>query len=184
MSPLPMMWTLWFWTWYGHQPMPVICTILFWALALLPVMFVFLYLNTCPLPVMLYDWTEHLSIACDVFGLIWAHVHCLWCFLIDLSTCPLPVMLFWLIWAHVHCLWCFFDWSENMFSYGLVCCSCWEGAWGLLQLGRSTCSSSWFQGKLLQKIWNKKWSFASFLWWSTWKSTSPPTCQCTSTRKW
>ena len=107
MSPLLMMWTLWFWTWYGHQPMPVICTILFWALALLPVMFVFLYLNTCPLPVMLYDWTEHLSIACDVFGLIWAHVHCLWCFLIDLSTCPLPVMLFWLIWAHVHCLWCF-----------------------------------------------------------------------------
>ena len=38
-----------------------------------------------------------------------------------------------------------------MFSYGLVCYSYWEGAWGLLQLGRSTCSSRWFQGKLLQK---------------------------------
>ena len=87
MSPLPMMWTLWFWTWYGHQPVPVICTISFWALALLPVMFVFLYLSTCPLPVMIYDWTEHLSIACDIFGLIWAHVHCLWCFLIDLAFC-------------------------------------------------------------------------------------------------
>jgi len=56
---------------------------------------------------MLYDWTEHLFIACHVFWLIWAHVHCLWYFLIDLSTCPLPVMLFWLIWAHVHYLWCF-----------------------------------------------------------------------------
>lgn len=168
----------------------------------------FIDLSTSLLPVMSFHRSEHISFACDEFFIDLSTSLACHVFFIDLSTCPLPVLCFSYIWAHLYCLWCVFHTTEHMplcqwwlhmppcsffvttvatlylfCSYGMVCCSSWEGTWCVLQLGQSTCSSGWIQGKLLQKIQLKRGSFWSILCsWTAFESTSVGTCESTSAR--